>query len=177
MLPCFPQSARPPTCVFFSSFSPAEPRMGHCVSRSLKETARRPNALAASRVSAMPVAAVSPWRTKCDAMPGLHPKENTEVRPVPFEKAASLASSSRPARSSVMSGHTSNPLFMKCTPRDLTSFQMVCVSMRVASSISTSPAVMPILSSRGMSVSRVTKGAGLNSNRPSTLCSLISGAK
>ena len=72
-------------------------------------------------------------------MPGLQPKEKTHVGPEPLEYTASLKMFCIMSRSSVMSAHTSNPEFIKCTPRDLHSFQMECVSMRVASSITTSP--------------------------------------
>ena len=127
------------SCVDRKCASPLEPGLGHCVSRSLKEMDLRPKALAASRVSAMPVAANRPWRTKWLAMPGLQPKEKTQVLPLPLEYTASLKMFCIMSRSSVMSAHTSKPEFMKCTPRDLHSRQMVCVSMRVASSITTSP--------------------------------------
>jgi len=46
--------------------------------------------LAASFVSSMPVATKRPWRTKCDAMPGLQPKEKTHVGPEPFVYTASF---------------------------------------------------------------------------------------
>ena len=159
------------------NFSSLEPRTGHCVSRSEKMMERRPKAAAAAFMSVQPVMARRPWRTKCEAMPGLQPKEKTQVRPAPALKAGCARSPSSRFRSSSTSAQTSKPVFRKCAPRDLTSAHIVTVSMRVASSTTMSPAASLKPSTMPTSVSRETGAQGWKLKRPSTEGALISGAQ